>query len=249
MDLRPFYPYRGLGSINLVEPSATSSYNSLQVLVKRRSRDLSYSFAYTLGKNIGYGIEGVAQGLQDPTNKRPERSELEESRRHNVVATHTYDVPWLRTQKGFAGRVLGGWSLNGVWTWNTGRLYSPGLTGAPRQVATRPNVVGEWELPSDQRTQFRYFNTAAFARPADYTYGNAGTWVIRGPGSFDLSAFALKEIRVVERARLQLRLEAFNALNHPYFTDVNSTLGNAAFGQVNGVATQRYLQLGAKVIW
>ena len=249
VDLRPFYPYRGLGSINLVEPSATSSYNSLQVLVRRRSRDLSYSFAYTLGKNIGYGIEGVAQGLQDPTNKRPERSELEESRRHNVVATHTYDVPWFRTQKGFSGRVLGGWSLNGVWTWNTGRLYSPGLTGSPRQVATRPNVVGEWELPSGQRTRFRYFNTAAFARPADYTYGNAGKWVIRGPGSFDLSAFALKEIRVVERARLQLRLEAFNALNHPYFTDVNSTLGNAAFGQVNGVATQRYLQVGAKVIW
>ncbi|MDQ2949620.1 MAG: hypothetical protein M3Y27_27410, partial [Acidobacteriota bacterium] len=168
---------------------------------------------------------------------------------HNIVVTHTYEPPWFRAQKGFVGRILGGWSINGVWTWNTGRLYAPTLTGAPRQVATRPNVVGEWEIPSDQRTAFRYFNAAAFARPPDFTYGNSGKWVIRGPGSFDLSAFALKEIRVAERATLQLRVEAFNALNHPYYTDVATQLGNSTFGQVSGVSTQRYLQLGGKFIF
>lgn len=250
VDIRPFLPYRGLGTnISIVEPSATSEYNSLQLYVKRRSRDLSYSFAYTLGKNIGYGIEGVAFGIQDPTNRRPERSELEESRRHYLVVTHTYDPPWFRTQKGPAGRILGGWSLNGVWTWNTGRLYAPTLTSAPRQVANRPNVVGEWYLPPDQRTPLRWFNTAAFARPADYTYGNAGRWVIRGPGAFDFSAFALKEVRVVEKATLQFRIEAFNAFNHPYYTDVNTTLGQSTFGQVGGVSTQRYIQLGLKFMW
>jgi hypothetical protein len=145
--------------------------------------------------------------------------------------------------------VLGGWSINGLWTWTTGRLYAPTLTGAPRQVATRPNVVGAWELPDDEKTPFRWFNTAAFARPADFTYGNSGRWVIRGPGTFDLSAFALKEVRAFERATLQFRIEAFNALNHPYWTDVNTTLGRADFGQVGGVSTQRYVQLGAKLIW
>jgi Carboxypeptidase regulatory-like domain len=249
VDTRPFLPYRGLGGLSIVEPVATSSYDSMQFLLKRRTRDLSYSFAYTLGKNIGYGIEGVVGGAQDPRNIRPQRSELEESRRHYIVVTHTYDTPWFRSQKGFAGRVLGGWSLNGLWTWTTGRLYAPTLTGAPRQVANRPNVVGAWELPADQRTPFRWFNTAAFARPADYAYGNSGTWVIRGPGTFDLSAFALKEVRVLEQARLQLRIEAFNALNHPYWTDVNTTLGQSNFGQVGGVSSQRYIQLGAKFFW
>lgn len=57
VDTRQFLPYRGLNSLNLVEPSATSQYDSLQVLVKRRFADLSFSFAYTLGKNIGYGTE------------------------------------------------------------------------------------------------------------------------------------------------------------------------------------------------
>jgi hypothetical protein len=250
VDTRQFLPYRGLGSLYIVEPSATSQYNSLQVLVKRRTRSgLSYSFAYTLSKTIGYGNEGVAGGAQDPRNLRPERSELEESRRHNVVATHTYDVPWFKSQKGPLGRALGGWSVNGLWTWTTGRLYGPTLNSAPRQVAIRPNVVGDWYLPPEQRTANRWINTAAFARPADYTYGNAGKWVLRGPGTFDLSAFALKEVRILERATLQFRLEAFNALNHPYLTDIQTTFGNSDFGQTSGWSSQRYVQLGVKFMW
>lgn len=249
VDLRQFLPYRGLNGINLVEPSATSEYNSMQISVKRRSKDLTYAFAYTLSKNIGYGIEGIAGGMQNPLNIRAERSELEESRRHNIVATHTYEPPWFRDQHGLVGRILGGWSINGMWTWNTGRLYTPSVTGVTGGVATRANVVGDWRLPSDQRTIYRYFNTTAFARPASWTYGNAGKWVVRGPGAFDLSAFALKDIRVAERFKLQLRLEAFNVLNHWYPTDINTTLGQSNFGQIGGVSTPRYLQIGAKFFW
>ncbi|MBI3470911.1 MAG: carboxypeptidase regulatory-like domain-containing protein [Candidatus Solibacter usitatus] len=249
VDTRPFLPYRGLGGLGIVEPSSTSSYNSLQLAVRRRSSNLTYALAYTLGKIVGYGNEGVAGGTQDPLNIRAERSELEESRRHNIVVTHTYETPWFRSQNGFLGRILGGWSLNGVWTWNTGRLYGPGLTGAPRQVASRPDVVGEWYLPSDQRTPFRWFRTEAFARPKDFTYGNAGKWVIRGPGAFDFSAFAFKDVRVAEHLKLQFRVEAFNALNHMYFDGLNAQLGNRAFGQVDGPSTQRYIQLGLKLLW
>ncbi|MGH9667700.1 MAG: hypothetical protein ACRD9L_25060, partial [Bryobacteraceae bacterium] len=248
-NLNLLSPYPGYGSINIVEPSTGSSYNAMQLLVKRRFSDLSFSFAYTLGKIIGYGIEGVAGGAQDPRNIRPERSEAEESRRNNIVATHTYNTPWFRNQKGFLGRVLGGWSINGVWTWTTGRLYDMSLTGAPGQVATRPNVVGDWQVPGSEQTPFHYFNPAAFSRPAPYTYGNAGKFILRGPGTFDLSAFALKEVRVAERMNLQLRLEAFNALNHPYYTDLATQFGTSTFGQVGGVATQRYLQLGVKLMF
>ncbi len=249
VDTRQFLPYRGLGGLGLVEPSATSSYNSLQVAVNRRTGQLTYSLAYTLGKIIGYGNEGVAGGIQNPLDRRSEKSELEESRRHNIVVMHTWEVPWFKAQRGPAGRVLGGWSFSGIWTWNTGRLYAPGLTGAPRQVASRPDVVGDWRLDSSEQTPFRWFKKEAFARPADWTYGNSGKWVLRGPGAFDFSAFALKDVRVWERIKLQLRVEAFNAFNHPYWTDLNTTLGSSAFGQVGGISTMRYIQLGAKVLW
>ncbi|MCE5308799.1 MAG: carboxypeptidase-like regulatory domain-containing protein [Acidobacteriales bacterium] len=249
VDTRPFLPYRGLGGLNIVEPSATSSYNSLQVGVTRRSGDLTYSLAYTFGKIIGYGNEGVAGGMQNPLDRRSERSELEESRRQNIVLLHTYELPWFKAQRGPIGRVLGGWSVSGIWTWNTGRLYAPGLTSAQRQVASRPDVVGEWSLDSSERTPFRWFRKEAFARPKDWTYGNAGKWVLRGPGAFDLSAFALKDVKMYERLKLQLRVEAFNAPNHPYWTDLNTTLGSSAFGQVGGISSMRYIQLGVKLLW
>jgi len=249
VDLRPFLPYRGLGGISIVEPSVTSSYNSLQVAARRRTGQLTYAVSYTLGKIIGFGNEGVAGGMQDPLNLRAERSELEESRRHWLVISHTWDLPWYKNQRGWLGRIAGGWSVSGVWTFSTGRLFGPSVTSVARGVATRPNVVGEWYLPPEERSLFRYFRTEAFARPPDWTYGNAGKWIIRGPGSYDLSAFALKDVRILEKMRIQLRLEAFNALNHMNLESINTQLGNRAFGQVSGVGAQRYLQIGAKLLW
>jgi hypothetical protein len=249
VDLRRYLPYRGMNGLSLVEPSTTSSYNSMQVAVRRRTGQITYGVSYTLGKIIGYGNEGVAGGIQDPLNRRAEKSELEESRRHYAVISHTWEPPWYKNQRGFMGRILGGWNVSGVWTLNSGRLFAPGLTGVPRQVASRPDVVGDWYLAPDQRSLFQYFNTAAFARPKDWTYGNSGKWVIRGPGSIDLSAFALKEIRMVEQVRVQLRLEAFNVMNHMNLGGFNTQLGNRAFGQVNDVGAPRYLQIGVKLMW
>jgi hypothetical protein len=217
--------------------------------VRRRNGNLTYSLSYTFGKIMGYGNEGVAGGIQDPRYRAPERSELEESRKHYMVLMHTYELPWYKGQKGVWGRLLGGWSFTGVWTIASGRLYGPSLTAVARQVATRPDVVGDWYLEPDKRSIFKYFNTAAFARPKDFTYGNSGKWVVRGPGSIDLSAFALKDIRIAEQMRIQLRLEVFNAMNHMNLQDINTTLGNAAFGQVSGVNGPRYIQLGGKFIW
>jgi hypothetical protein len=249
VDPRPFLPYRGIGGINLVEPSATSSYNSMQVAARRRTGALTYSLSYTLGKIVGFGNEGVAGGIQNPLDRRSERSELEESRRHYAVLMHTYELPWFKGQKGLFGRVLGGWSFTGVWTLTTGRLFGLSMTGAPRQVATRPDVVGEWYLEPEQRSLFRYFNTDAFARPKDWTFGNAGKWILRGPGSIDLSAFALKDIRILENMRVQLRVESFNTMNHMNLGGFNTQLGNRSFGQVNDVGAPRYFQFGAKLIW
>jgi hypothetical protein len=248
-DPRPYLPYRGLNGLNLVEPGATSSYNSMQVSARRRRGDLSYAAAYTLGKIIGYGNEGIAGGFQDPTNLRVDRSELEESRRHNFTLTHNYDLPWYKSQSGLVGRVLGGWGFTGLWMLNSGRLYGVSMTSAAGQIASRPNLVGDWRLPEDQKSLYRWFNTAAFARPAAYTYGNLGKWVLRGPGTISLSAVALKEIRTIEKIRLQLRIESFNAMNHMDLQDINTSMGTGQFGQIGGVGAPRYFQAGLKLYY
>lgn len=105
------------------------------------------------------------------------------------------------------------------------------------------------ETRSRPALDFRYFNTAAFARPADWTFGNAGKWVVRGPGLSTRSAFALKDIRVIERLKLQLRVESFNVANHMNLADINTQIGNRAFGQISGVGSPRYFQFGLKAIF
>ena len=249
VDPRPFLPYRGLNGIGLVEPAATSSYNSLQVTASRRTGNLTYNVAYTLGKILGYGNEGIAGGFQDPLNIRADRSELEESRRHNLVISHSYELPWFKSQKGILGHLAGGWNLTGLWMINSGRMYSVSMTGAPGQIASRPNLVGDWQLPVEERSLYRWFNTAAFARPAAYTYGNLGKWVLRGPGTFNTSAVALKNLRIAEKAIVQFRIECFNAMNHMDLTDINTNMGTGQFGQIGGLSTPRTFQFGAKFLW
>lgn len=249
-DLRPLYPYRGLGNLNLVEPAANSLYSSLQTSLTRRLRNnLSYSFSYTLAKNIGYTYQGVASAPQNPLDYRSERSEIQESRRHYAVINGIYELPWMRSQPGLPGRVLGGWQLSAVATLGGGRLHSPTLTSAARQIATRPDVLRPPELPSGERSVFRWFDTTAFARPAAFTFGNAGNNIIRGPGIRTVDLFLLKNTRLTERVNVQFRAEAFNALNHPVYNEVSTNLGAANFGQITGAASSRAIQLGLRVLF
>jgi hypothetical protein len=71
---------------------------------------------------------------------------------------------------------------------------------------------------------------------------------VRGPGivNFDLSV--IKNTRIGERAVLQFQAEGINALNHPQFTNPNTTVTSTAFGQVTGTFTwQRIIEFGMKL--
>ena len=81
----------------------------------------------------------------------------------------------------------------------------------------RPNIVPgqSINLPRDQRTADRFFNTDAFTAPAPFTFGNAGRDTIPGPGNNIFDFALLRQFRVREGHALQFRAESFNAFNHP----------------------------------
>ena len=95
----------------------------------------------------------------------------------------------------------------------------------------------------------RDFNTAAFVRPANFTYGSAGRNILRGRPQFNWDFSALKYFQLMERLKLQFRFEAFTFTNTPRFGAPGNVLGTANFGVITSANTPRNLQFGLKLIW
>jgi hypothetical protein len=95
----------------------------------------------------------------------------------------------------------------------------------------------------------RWFDTEAFVRQPNYTFGNAPRNAIETPGvvNFDLAVY--KVFRPAERAELQFRAEAFNALNTPHFGNPGAQLGTSSFGVISSSDDSRTLQFGLKLRW
>src|SRR5262249_10912053 len=99
----------------------------------------------------------------------------------------------------------------------------------------------------------QYFaNPQAVAKPAPYTDGNAPRVLpnARIPGTNNLSASIFKQVPLAfnESAKLEIRLEAFNARNRVQFEAPNTNVGDANFGQITAQANQpRQVQIGLKL--
>ena len=101
--------------------------------------------------------------------------------------------------------------------------------------AIRPNVVGD---PGQGITGSigsrltHYFNTAAFARPANFAMGNVAPSIgsVRGLGQNNVNLALGKFFPIYESLKAELRVSAFNVLNHPTFAPPGYTLGSSSFG-------------------
>ncbi len=246
---------------------AKSIYHAMQVkLEKRFGGGLSFLVSYNWSRAIGdYSfIPGESRGantdwgVQDPTNLKAERSLLRQHLKHRFVGSWVYELPFGQGRQygtnwnSIANAVLGGWTLGGIGTIQSGFPMNLRVQGNPSNTGDgmdRPNVVGEWFLPRDERGPDRWFNVDAFEPNAPFTFGNAGRNVLIGPGlvNFDLSMY--KNFMFSERLRAQLRFEAFNATNTAHFTEPNTQIGNRNAGIISGAGNPRIWQLGLKLIW
>jgi hypothetical protein len=71
---------------------------------------------------------------------------------------------------------------------------------------------------------------------------------VRGFGFWELDMGLTKDFPLTERARLQLRAEAFNLTNETNFGDPNTLLGGT-FGVVNSALPARELQFAGKIVF
>lgn len=112
--------------------------------------------------------------------------------------------------------------------------------------AQRPDQLRDPNLPGGERTPERWFDTAAFALQAPFTFGNAPRNSVLGPGFANLDFVLAKSWRI-GNANLEFRWETFNLLNRANFNLPNRIFGNPNFGRISSAKNPREMQFGVRL--
>ena len=238
--------------LELATNDGSSDYNGLEVSLRRRmSKGVGYAVNYTWSHGMSNFGDNLTAGPL-PQNGYDYASEMSNSIldiRHRFVTNFTWELPFGKGKRylsngGASDVVLGGWQFNGIITLQTGSPFT--VTATDRSFtgsnhSAYANCVGDpfsgattdpSKYTSTTPGQF-FINPAAFAIPADGTFGTCRPRSLHGPGIqlADLSLF--KQFQVNERIRIQFRTEFFNAFNHPNFANPGSNISNpGSFGKV-----------------
>jgi hypothetical protein len=256
-------PYPEYTKVQEIGNVAEARYNSLAVkLTRRLHQGLSVLGGYTLSKSEdnGSGIRTLGGDTLFPQNSFCLECEWGLSIfdvRHRFVASILYELPFGSgkpfLQSGVGGALLGGWQVSTIISKSSGfpRTVFVGTdrsnTGGGQD---RPNTTGlDPNLSGDQQSISRWFNTDAYTLNALGTFGNAGRDTVIGPGITNVDASIIRNFRFGAKY-LQLRFEAFNALNNPIWNDPNATLTSPLYGTINNTRKpMRELQLGLKFVF
>ncbi|HUS07299.1 MAG TPA: TonB-dependent receptor [Bryobacteraceae bacterium] len=254
-------------SILRVEPWVTSAYQGISTRLERRySSGASFLAVYTFGRALdmqtnidlcdGCTNSGGSGSVADTRNRRLNYGLSDLHTAHRFVLSGLYELPFgpgkPMLTNGPGGWLLGGWALSGITTVSTGLPITLNLNF---DNANTGNVNWPDRLRSgflDNSTPDRWFDTSAFAFPAQYVQGNAGRNILTGPGtvSTDLSVQRNFRLPIREGSRLEFRAEAFNLFNKPQLGQPGATLGNSNFGVISDTARpNRQLQFGLKILF
>ncbi len=258
-------PYPELGRFQEVDGSSKANYNSLSVKLQRRfSKGLTYLTSYTWSRSIDYGSAIRVHNTdllfpQSGYDLRAERGLSSFNVPHRSVTSLLYELPVGKgrrflNQSGVPDAVLGGWEIGSILTLQTG--FPQTVVAGKDQSNTgigydRVNATGKpVNLPRDQRTVDRWFDTGAFELQPLGTFGTAGRNTIVTPGVIAWDFSAHKDFRFAEKHTVQFRFEAFNFPNHPNWGTPEPTRTSPTFGQIRSTRTNmREIQMALKYMF
>jgi Carboxypeptidase regulatory-like domain/TonB dependent receptor len=263
--LRPFPQFTTSGSSQGVEALETigqSDYSSFQGRIERRmANGFTLQVGYSWSKSMG------ELNFRNPFDTVPERVIGQFDRTHVFVTSGIVELPFGHGRRygqqwnGLVDGVLGGWQVSFLFKAQSGAPLGFNNGGGAANTTLGSNIVlrdgftmDDVALPADQRTVDRWFNVDAFERATNrQLVSNVRTLPtrfedIRGPGYAVLDLGILKNVDLTSRLKLQLRAEAYNALNTTNLGTPNTAPTNTAFGTItaqNGLPRQ--FQLAARV--
>jgi Carboxypeptidase regulatory-like domain len=253
-------PYQNFGNITYYIDTGNSEFNSLIArLDKRLSHGVSMLVSYTYGKSIdeGSGPASASDASGGPQNSRDlfagERGLSDFNVRNRLVMSPIWALPFGRSGKTFSDKLIGGWQLSGIFTVQSGRPFTARESGnisLTLQDADRPNAVPGCNPNNGPKSVNEWMNISCFTLPATGTFGDVGRNTLTGPGMVDLDMAIARVFNIKERARLQLRGEAFNTANHPIFEQPNATQNSPSFGKITEtLVDNRELQVALKLVF
>jgi len=236
-----------------------ASYNAFQFSMHRTSsKGLTYMVSYTWSKTMDIGSDGwyCSEGcsIENMYDLNANKSVAGYDLTHNLTGSLAYQLPVGKGRRFNINRaanyVFGDWALNGILTFTSGLPYNISVCGDIANTGNsscyeRPNLVGDPKISNPSRAQ--WFNPAAFALPAAYTFGNLGRNAYRADPYKNLDLSLFRDFPITESKRFEFRVEAFNLPNHPTWGVPNSVVNQNLFGVVQSTrSTERQIQFALK---
>jgi hypothetical protein len=237
-----------LRSITQEDPRNMSNYHGAQITLNRRfAKGLQFLASYTWSKSLDYGGSAASGGgavgnPQTITNLKAGYGVSGFDAPQRFVGSWTWELPfgpgkpWLN--HGILSNVIGNWQLGGIATAQSGLPFTVYLSSCVNNASTCwPDRIGSGAAANQSFSH--WYDPSAFAAPCAvglvngtcsqyaYRYGNSGRGILRAPKLVDFDLSASKNITFRERFQIQLRLDAFNALNHPYLGFPNQNISPA----------------------
>lgn len=249
-------PIPELGAIRTIRFDGRSIYHAGTFSVVRRlTSSYAFNLSYTLSisrddaSNPG-PTESEANVPQDVRNIFSRSGEWAPSsfdHRHVLAASATYQLP---ERRGLAS-VVGGWRVNGVFLAQSGAPFTVNLGVDQANIgagpAQRPDQIRDPNLPAGERTAERWFDTAAFALPAPFTFGSAQRNSVMGPGFSSTDLSLARTWNMGGRRELETRWEVFNVFNKTNFDVPSRIFGTPNFGRIFSAKDPREMQFGVKL--
>jgi hypothetical protein len=252
-------PYPLWGSIFSAFNIAPSDYNSLQAKIQKSlSNGLTFLTAYTWGKAISWDdYDAVAARNYSWLRLRQDRARATYDRRQRLVINTTYAPPFGKNMHGFMHEVIAGWELTTIDSFTTGAPFGVTTSADYAQIGNsvgfaRPDqVCPNANLPANQRTIKRWFNTNCFVAPVNpYPHlGNAGYDMLDAPGITQVDVSAEKNFSLWEKKQLQFRADIFNIVNVPNFGEPGNNIDLANYGIISSALPPRQIQMALKIVW
>jgi hypothetical protein len=254
-QIQPRRPYQPWSSIGLVSSGGDSAIHQLQLeAVKRYSGGLNFQIEYSWNRSLDN--TPISGGPEDPYNNARDRGNSDQVRRHIFTAAYSYELPFgtgkhFLNFRGVAGKFVSGWQIAGITYLRTGQPFSVNFnTSVAGWGSGRADIVKDPTLSRGERSEYRWFDTTAFAVPQQFTYGNSARNLLFAPGDIVFDMSLLKDTRIGERYNVQFRLESFNLPNHANLGAPGNNISvPGSVGRITSVGDPRQIQLGMKFLF